>query len=130
MAWHRRSFDDKERIEEVGRLVLDAVRRRKRRQRLDAEEDDRDEGDGSDRRLPSRPQTRVMVTESKATMKPALDVSGYSNGLRTVKLQRPIIIIIMFYCAIMAARHTVQYTHIQSYAQINPLKHKKIFLNS
>ena len=46
MAWHRRSFDDKERIEEVGRLVLDAVRRRKRRQRLDAEEDDRDEGDG------------------------------------------------------------------------------------
>ena len=38
--------------------------------------------------------------------------------------------IIMFYYAIMAARHTVQYTHIQSYAQIHPLKHKKIFLNS
>jgi len=90
MAWHRRSFDDKERIEEVGRLVLDAVRRRKRRQRLDAEEDDRDEGDGSDPRLPSRPQTRVMVTDSKATMKPALDVSGYSNGFPTAKLRRPV----------------------------------------
>jgi len=34
----------------------------------------------------------------------------------------------MFYYAIMAARHTVQYTHIQSYTQIHPLKkHKKIF---
>ena len=38
-----------------------------------------------------------------------------------------IIIIIMFYCAIMAAKHTVQYTHIQSYAQINPLKTQKDF---
>ena len=35
-------------------------------------------------------------------------------------------IIIMFYYAIMAARHTVQYTHIQSYTQIHPLKNKKI----
>ena len=33
-----------------------------------------------------------------------------------------IIIIIMFYYAIMAARHTVQYTHIQSYMQIHLLK--------
>jgi len=32
----------------------------------------------------------------------------------------------MFYYAIMAARHTVQYTHIQSYTQIHPQKHKKI----
>jgi len=35
------------------------------------------------------------------------------------------IIIIMFYYAIMAARHTVQYTHIQSYTQIHPLKTQK-----
>jgi len=38
-----------------------------------------------------------------------------------------IIIIIMFYYAIMAARHTVQYTHIQSYMQIHPLKNTKRF---
>jgi len=39
-------------------------------------------------------------------------------------------IIIMFYYAIMAARHTVQYTYIQSYTQIGPLyplkRNKKI----
>jgi len=28
----------------------------------------------------------------------------------------------MFYYAIMAARYIVQYTHIQSYTQIHPLK--------
>ena len=37
-------------------------------------------------------------------------------------------IIIMFYYAIMAARHTVQYTHIHmSYTQIHPLKTQKDF---
>jgi len=37
------------------------------------------------------------------------------------------IIIIMFYYAIMAARHTVQNTHIRSYTQIHPLKTQKKF---
>ena len=42
-----------------------------------------------------------------------------------------IMFFIMFYYAIMAAKHTVQYTHIWSYTQIHPLKkHKKIFKNS
>ena len=41
-----------------------------------------------------------------------------------------IIIIIMFYYAIMAARHTVQYTHIQSYTQIHALKNTKRFLKT
>ena len=36
-------------------------------------------------------------------------------------------VIIMFYYAIMVARHTVQYTHLQSYTQIHPLKHEKRF---
>ena len=36
-------LDDEERVEKVGRLVLDTVRQREHRQRLDAEEHDRDE---------------------------------------------------------------------------------------
>ena len=36
----------------------------------------------------------------------------------------------MFYYAIMAARNTVQYTHIQSYTQIHPLKKQKDFLKT
>lgn len=38
-------FDDEEWIEEVRRLILDAVRRGERRQSLDTEQDDRDKRD-------------------------------------------------------------------------------------
>jgi len=40
------ALDDEERVGEVGCLVLDAVGRGVRRQRLDAEQNDRDERDG------------------------------------------------------------------------------------
>ena len=57
-------LDDEERVEKVGRLVLDAVRHREFRQRLDAEQNDRDEShdDRQDRDAERRPR-RVWMLE-------------------------------------------------------------------
>jgi len=57
-------FDEEERIEEVGRLVLDAVRQRKRRQRLDAEQNYRRQShDDWQDRDPERSPRRLWVFE-------------------------------------------------------------------
>ena len=57
-------LDDEERIEEVGRFVVDTVRQRERRQRLNTEQNDRDEShdDGQDRDAERSPR-RVRVLE-------------------------------------------------------------------
>ena len=59
-----RGLDDEEGVEEVGRLVVDAVRQGEGRQRLDAEEHDRNERhhDRQDRDAERRPR-RVRVLE-------------------------------------------------------------------